>query len=150
MSTPLFIATERFDASDGDRWTIASRLGETSGAAGNRQPGFHALSPTVDATQEEESQHIVREDFRLDYYYNLDYLLRRIEGVRRRSVLGVYRNPRTHISSAAVHAGFHFCGYDLVEERMQDAGERIQQLRGGFPKAFRNEELNRFALIRWG
>ena len=38
---------------------------------------------------DEDWKHIVREDFRLDYFYHLDHLQRRVRDVCRKNILGL-------------------------------------------------------------
>jgi hypothetical protein len=144
MPTPLFIATERFDPSDGDKWSKYINWAKIPALAEIVSLDAMLCPRLIDRPEDEDWDHIVCEDFRLDYYYHLDCLLRRVEVARRRNVLGLYRNPEAHISSAPGTGDFRFCGYDLIEEQTQ-----ISALTncGGFPAAFRNEELNSFGLI---
>jgi len=144
MPTPLFIATERFDSSDGEKWREYFEWAKIPALVEVVTLDLMLCRRLIAAPQEEDWHHIVREDFRLDYYYHLDYLLRRVGGVRRRNILGLYRNPEEHVSTSPGPGDFRFCGYDLIEELTQ-----ISALTncGGFPEAFRNEELNRFGLI---
>ena len=143
-TAPLFKATERFDPSDGDRWqkyiewAKIPALTEIVGLDG-------MLCPTLLAEIEHDDwNHIVNESFRLDYFYDLDYLLGRVAGLSRRNILGLYRNPEAHIDLAPAAGGFEFLGYELIEEMTQ-----ISALTncGGFPNSFSNVELNNYWLI---
>lgn len=144
MPAPLFIATERFDPSDGERWEKYSQWARIP-AMTEIVSLDAALCPClIDTPQQEDWQHIVCEDFRLDYFYNLDYLKQRVQDIRRRNILGLYRNPEAHIVAAPAPGDFGFIGYDLIEERTQISAVTNC---GGFPDVFRNEELNLFGLI---
>lgn len=144
MPAPLFIATERFDPSDGKKWQEYTAWAKIPTLMEVVSLDALLCRHLINAPQGEDWQHIVCENFRLDYFYDLDYLKRRIESIRRRNILGLYRNPEAHLTVPPAAGDFHFLGYDLVEEQTQ-----ISALTncGGFPDVFRNEELNRFGLI---
>jgi hypothetical protein len=142
--TPLFIATERFDQSDESRWRSyvdwakIPQLVEVVSLDGVLCPRI------VKRLEDEDWNHIVCEDFRLDYFYHLNYLIRRIAGAPHTNILGLYRNPDAHIDIPPAEGGFVFMGYDLIEEATQ-----ISALTncGGFSETFSNEELNQYGLI---
>lgn len=144
MVTPVFIATERFDATDGEKWdwyfewAKIPRLTELVGLDSTLCP--RAINEFTD----EDWNHIECEDFRLSYFHQLDYLKRRVQGLSRINVLGVYRNPAIHITIPPASAPFSFIGHDLIEE-----ATHISALNncGGFPDVFRNDELNQFGLL---
>lgn len=143
MPTPLFIATERFDPSDSAwqnyiEWAAIPGLTEIVSLDSSLCPHL------IRTLRDEDWNHIVREDFRLDYFYHFDYLMRKVESINRRNILGLYRNPEVHITTPPTGEDFQFIGYDLIEEQTQISA--ITNC-GGFPDVFRNEELNRFGLI---
>lgn len=144
MTTPLFIATERFDPADGEKWekyfewAKIPNLTEIVGLDSILCPHLpHEIS-------DEDWLHVVNEDFRTDYFLHLDYLVERIKTQHRRNILGLYRNPTTHVSESPAVGDFTFMGYDLIEEQTQ-----ISALTncGGFPDVFHNSELNCCGLI---
>jgi hypothetical protein len=144
MIEPLFIATERFDPSDEEKWqkyfdwAKIPALKEVVGLDGS------LCKPVTEELLDEDWNHIVNADFQLRYFYHLDYLLNRVQAVKRRNILGLYQNPETHIIKAPATEDFRFMGYDLIEEQTH-----ISALTncGGFPDAFSNEELNSYGLI---
>ena len=101
-------------------------------------------SPIVTEFVDEDWEHNVQENYRLSYFYDLEYLIRRVAGVSRRNILGLYRNPDAPIEAAPAGRDFVFMGYDLIEEMTQ-----ISALTncGGFPETFSNDELNKYGLI---
>jgi hypothetical protein len=142
--TPLFIATERFSPADGEKWRKYfewAKIPQLTEIVGLDS----MLCPRI-ATElsDEDWNHVVCEDFRLDYFLHLDYLKQRTEGISRKNILGLYRNSETHIVAPPAPERFCFVGYDLIEEQTQ-----ISALTncGGFPDVFQNHELNRFGLI---
>ena len=144
MIIPLFIATERFDPTDGEKWrqyfewAKIPNLTEIVGLDSMLCP--HLPQEICD----EDWPHLVNEDFRTDYFLHLDYLLRRIQNQPRRNILGLYRNPPVHVADSPAGGDFIFMGYDLIEEQTQ-----ISALTncGGFPDVFNNSELNSCGLI---
>ncbi|MCX7425576.1 MAG: hypothetical protein NTW96_08135 [Planctomycetia bacterium] len=144
MTAPLFIATERFDPSDGDRWRSYCEWAKIPGLLEVVSLDFILCPRIVTELQEEDWHHIVCESFRSDYFYDLDYLKQRVQNVPRKNILGVFRNPDTHISSPPAPDNIRFVGYDLIEEETQ-----ISALTncGGFPDVFCNDELNCLGLV---
>jgi hypothetical protein len=144
MITPLFIATERFDPSDGEKWQAYCQWAKIPGLVEVVSLDRILCAHLIKEFQEEDWHHIVCEDFRLDYFFHLDYLKQRVQHVPRRNILGLYRSPEVHIAAAPAAGDFGFVGYDLIEEQTQ-----ISALTGcgGFPDVFRNDELNRFGLV---
>ena len=144
MAKPLFIASERFDRSDGEKWQKYFEWAKIPALVEVVSLDAMLCRHLIKEFQDEDWQHIVNEDFRLDYFYELDYLTYRIGGVSRRNILGLYRNPDCHIEAPPAPGDFAFMGYDLIEEKTL-----ISALTncGGFPDVFSNEELNRFGLI---
>jgi hypothetical protein len=144
MTEPLFIATERFDPSDGEKWMKYTEWANIHELAEVVSLDCMLCRHLINTPEDEDWQHIVCEDFRLDYFYHLDYLKSRVAPIRRRNILGLYRNPDAHIEVAPASGDFQFVGYDLIEEQTQ-----ISALTncGGFPDVFRNDELNRVGLI---
>lgn len=144
MNEPLFIATERFDPASGEvwrkyfEWAKIPALTEIVGLDGL------LCNLVLDEIVDEDWDHIVNADFQSRYFYHLDYLLKRVQTVKRRNILGLYRNPEMHITEAPAAGDFKFMGYDLIEE-----ATHISALTncGGFPDAFSNGELNAFGLL---
>lgn len=144
MTEPLFIATERFDPADGEKWLKYFQWAKIPALTEIVGLDSMLCRNLLNEIMDEDWNHIVNADFQLRYFYHLDYLLNRIQPVKRRNVLGLYQNPKTHISEAPAAGNFKFMGYDLIEEQTH-----ISALTncGGFPDAFSNEELNSCGLI---
>lgn len=146
VAEALFIATQRFDPADGERWQSYRQwaqipaLREVVSLDSILCPCLMSPFQYVD----EDWSHIVKADYRLDYFLDLDYLLRRLPPLPRRNVLGLYRNPSRHLDAPPAQGDFAFVGYDLIEEETQ-----ISALVncGGFPETFSNHELNEYGLI---
>jgi hypothetical protein len=144
MNIPLFIAIERFDASDGDKWQRYVEWARIPNLVEIVSLDSMLCPRLVRELKVEDWTHIVCENYRLDYFLHLDYLDQRTQATRRRNILGVYRNPTAHIIQSPAPQDFRFLGYDLIEEQTQ-----ISALTncGGFPDVFDNSELNSVGLI---
>jgi hypothetical protein len=140
----LFKVTERFDPSDGSRWESyyawakIPQLVEVVSL--DTMLCHHLLEEILD----EDWGYIVNESYRSSYFLDLKYLLQRVQGIDRKNILGLYRNPGHHVDNFPSPERFRFLGYDLIEEQTQ-----ISALTncGGFPDVFENGELNSLGLI---
>jgi len=140
----VFLATKRFDPSDGEKWDGYFAWAKIPALTELVSLDGLLCSRVVEEIVDEDWKYIVCENDRLDCFHDFDYLKRRVRDVSRVNLLGVYRNPETHISQPPAGGTFSFVGYDLIEEATQ-----ISALTncGGFPDVFLNAELNRFGLI---
>lgn len=144
MTELLFIATERFDPTDGEKWQKYFDWAKIPALKEIVSLDCLLCPHLVKEFTDEDWDHIVNENFRLDYFYHLDYLLNRVKDKPRRNVLGLFRNPNQHFTEFPTTGDFSFIGYDLIDEQTQ-----ISALTncGGFPDSFSKEELNVFGLI---
>jgi hypothetical protein len=94
--------------------------------------------------KQEYWNYIVKEDFMLHFFTDLDYLRSETAAISRKNLLCVFRNPTAEPSGAQVQEGFEFIGYDLLEK---DSGMSALTNCGGFPKAFSNGELSAKGLL---
>ncbi|HEY0912625.1 MAG TPA: hypothetical protein VGD75_20585, partial [Bradyrhizobium sp.] len=117
--TPMFTARTPFDSTDGPRWenyvrwAQVPRLIEVVGLDSMLCPNI--ISEYI----AEDWKYNVQNDCGFGYFYDLDYLRRRVANVPRKNILGVRRNPDAYIEAASAEAGFVFVGYDLIEEATQ-------------------------------
>lgn len=144
MVQPLFIATERFDPSDREKWQKYFEWAKIPALTEVVSLDCLLCPNLIGEILPEDWEHIVNADFRLNYFYHLDYLLNRVSDKPRRNILGLYRNPNAHIPTPPATGKFEFMGYDLIEEQTQ-----ISALTncGGFPDVFANHELNSCGLL---
>jgi len=139
---PFYIATERFGPAKGAEWdkylawSGLSRLREVVTLDA-------ILCPRViKEILPEDWNEIVNEDFMLDYFISLDYLMQRAGSLEGRNLLCVYKNPE---AQPPLHdSRFRFEGYDLVDVR---GGISALTNCGGFPLAFDNAELSAVGLL---
>lgn len=143
---PWFIATEKFSARSGDAWR---KYIEWSGL--RQLDEVVSLDPMLCPTllqtiKDEYWPHIVNEDFALNFFVDLDFLLNQLKlaNVADYSLLCVTRNPHSDPAPTIDSIAFEFLGYDLV-----DVGGSASALTncGGFPLAFSNSELSPKGLV---
>jgi hypothetical protein len=89
--------------------------------------------------------HNVAEDFRTEFFTDLDYLMRRVGDRSGVNVLAVIFEPDNKDLNAFQDERFQFIGFDLVERPGKGISAMVNC--GGFDKAFRPEDLNRYGLI---
>jgi hypothetical protein len=141
---PWYIATARFDpTSNPSGW--ASYVATT---------GLHHLNevvtldgllcpPILQDVKPNYWPHIVNEDFMLQFFTDLEFLLAEIARVPARNVLCVYRNPEAHPHPPSEQF-LEFVGYDLVD--VYGSNSALTNC-GGFPKAFLDSELTPQGLL---
>ena len=142
--TPAFIATHKFDQSDGERWANyfewakIPRLSDLVSLDGS-------LSGSIlpDLT-ENDWPHIDYDFPTYGFFRELSYLINRTKGISRRNVLGVLKNPDSHIQSPPFTEPFIFAGYDLIEDATSISAMTNC---GGFPEVFDSHELNHHGLL---
>jgi hypothetical protein len=139
-----FIATEPFTSRDGDKWrkyVAWSGLVQLDEVV-SLDP---MLSPSVlPEIKDNYWPYIVNEDFMLNFFVDLDFLLQAVSGVVKKNLLCVCRNPQTPIAPHKGKLNFEFLGYDLVDV---EGGASALTNCGGFPKAFANSELSSKGLL---
>jgi hypothetical protein len=135
---PWFMATEKFGPWNGPSWTNSiSRSGL------NQLEEVVSLDPMLCGTvlpeiKPEYWNYIVNENFMLNFFTDLEFLLREAAAVQDKNVLGVFRNPPDDpfVSGQPIH--LEFLGYDLMD--VIGSASALTNC-GGFPKAFSNAEL---------
>jgi hypothetical protein len=140
----LFIATVRFNPSDGSRWQSYYEWANIPQLAEVVSLDSMLCPRLITEIRDEDWNHIVCANFRTAYFLDLEYLKRKVQGISRRNILGLYRNPDLHVMDPPSPEDFRFVGYDLIEEQTQ-----ISALTncGGSPDVFSNDELNSVGLI---
>jgi hypothetical protein len=140
-----FTARERFDPADGERWRSYFEWAKIPALREVVSLDTMLCPCVIDEMTDQDWAHAGGANFMFGYFRDLDYLIGRIPRGKRRNILGVYRNPTSHIGH--MEAGDHrlaFFGYDLIED--QTSISALSNC-GGFPKVFSNDELNEFGLL---
>jgi hypothetical protein len=139
----LYIATEKFEASSGKAWNDyvdwsgLRHLNEIIGLDGM------ICKAVLEEIKGDYWDHIVNEDNMTCFFTDFDFLLGEIGDPTNLNVIGAIRAPREDVSSMP-WGGFIFRGYDLLD---QDHSVSALTNCGGFPDAFRNDELSDCGLI---
>ncbi len=104
------------------------------------------LCPSVvDFTDDDRDwDHLADQDDIYGMFEDLDYLLKRIEGIAPVNILAAVRNPQADCKTEFPNPRFTFKGYDLVDP-VCSIGALTDC--GGFPGVFQNEELSNVGLI---
>jgi hypothetical protein len=141
---PWYIATETFTSRRGEAWT---KYVDWSGLT--QLDEVVTLDPMLCPTvlpelKNEYWPHIVNEDFMLNFFVDLDFLLDEASGIHDRNLLCVYRNPPGPPPPYAGPVSFEFLGYDLVDV---EASASALTNCGGFPDVFDNRELSSKGLL---
>ena len=144
MATPRFIALERFDPSDGEKWHSYTQWANIPALEEVISLDTSLCPRIIREFGPDDWAQSMHADVAIDYFSNLEYLLQRVAGTPRKNILGLYRNPEAPIDQSPGAGEFVFVGYDLIEELTQ-----ISALTncGGFPNSFSNSELNKYGLI---
>jgi len=134
-----YTAIERFDPNNGERWIGYTRwLGRTDL---KRVITLDSLlcPPVVHAESSGDWEYVVKEDFMLDFFTDLDFVLRRVAGHRPSVVLAVTREPSVAEVNDFTDPNFEFAGYDVVDAQFS-ASALLSSSR--FPELYRVEELS--------
>jgi hypothetical protein len=110
-----YTAIERFDPDNGERWLGFTRwLGRTDF---ERIITLDSnLCPSVVHPESANDwQFVAKEEFMLDFFTHLDFVLRRVAGRRPSLVLAVARDPSAEDIDAFPHPDFEFAGFDVVD-----------------------------------
>jgi hypothetical protein len=140
--TPWYIAVEPFDPRAGENWTnYVARSGLTQLVEVVSLDS--SLCPCViKELQEEGWKHNVHKDYVIDFFLDLDYLLKRVVDLGSANILAAVRNPVEECTNLFPDGRFEFRGYDLIGSGMSALTNC-----GGYPLAFRDEELSTSGLL---
>ena len=134
-----YTAIERFDRDNGERWVGYTRwLGRTDLI---RVVTLDSLlcPPVIHPESADDWQFVAKEEFMLDFFTDLDFVLQRVSGHRPSVVVAIARDPSPADVSDFPHPDFEFAGFDIV-----DAQFTASALLNGcnFPEAFDVSELS--------
>ena len=135
-----YTAIERFDSDNGERWVGYTRwLGRTDLT---RIVTLDSIlcPPVVHVESSSDWQFVAQEEFMLDFYNNLDFVLQRVASHRPSVVLAVSRDPTAEDISSFTHPDFEFAGFDVVDTQFI-ASALLNGHR--FPGLFKLSELSR-------
>jgi len=110
-----YTAIERFDPGNGERWLGYTRwLGRTDLT---RVVTLDSIlcPPVVHVESSDDWQFVAKEEFMLDFFTDLDFVLRCVVGHRPSVVVAVARDPSAADVSGFSHPDFEFAGFDVVD-----------------------------------
>ena len=113
-----FTAIEKFDRDNGERWADYARWIGHSDLVRIVTLDSLLCPPVVHAESAEDWQFVAKEDFMLDFFTDLDFVLRGVAGHRPAEVLAVIREPSAAEVENFSHPDFEFAGFDLMDTRM--------------------------------
>jgi len=140
-----YLANQPFSPANGAEWNQYiewSHLTQLKALVG--LDGLLCKRPYNGQVEAEDWNHIVKRDFLLDYFHDLDYLLKKIGDRNDVQVLALEMNPTEASVAAFQDKRFTFLGYDLVW-RMGAISALTNG--GGYPLAFDNGELSEIGLV---
>jgi hypothetical protein len=134
-----YTAIERFDPNNGERW-----LGYTHWLGRSDLKRVVTLDsllcPTVVHVQSgDDWEFVAKEDFMLDFFTDLGFVLRRVAGHRPSVVVAVIREPSADDVSGFSDPDFEFAGFDVVDTQLH-ASALLSGSR--FPGLFKVSELS--------
>ena len=141
---PLYIAVEKFGPWMGQRWHEYVEWSGLTQLSEIVSLDAALCSPVLEEVKDEYWPHIVNEDFMLDYFKDLNFLLAQVSEAKEKYILCVFRNPPSHPIAPTETLKFEFLGYDLVD--VFGTASALSNCRG-FQKAFSNSEINSYGLI---
>lgn len=141
---PWFTATARFDpnanAQEWERYLAGSGLKQLEEVV---TLDILLCPPVLRDVKPTYWPHIVNEDYMLQFFISLEFLLGEVAAIPSKNVLCVFRNPGA-VPVPPEEGSWSFIGYDLVDVF---GGNSALTNCGGFPKSFSDSELNSKGLL---
>jgi hypothetical protein len=141
---PLYIVVERFDARRGEAWDEFISWSGLKHVQEIVSLDSSLCARAVAEILDEDWPHIVNENFMLDYFTDLEYLLERVPAWQTENLLCVFRNPEAPPQLPTGRMRFEFLGYELVD--VTGAASPVTNCVDE-PSIFSSEELNRYGLF---
>ena len=134
-----YTAIERFDPNNGERWVGYTRwLGRTD--LKRVVTLDNLLCPAVVHVQSgDDWEFVAKEEFMLDFFTDLGFVLRRVTGHRPSVVVAVTREPSAADVSDFTDPNFEFAGFDVVDAQFS-ASALLSSSR--FAELYRVSELS--------
>ena len=110
-----YAAIERFDRNNGERWIEYIRGMDRTDLVRIVTLDSILCPPVVHVESGDDWQFVAKEEFMLDFFTDLDFVLRRTAGHRPSVVVAVARDPSATDVSGFAHIDFEFAGFDVVD-----------------------------------
>jgi hypothetical protein len=140
----IFTATKRFDRSCGDAWDKYVGWSKLTHLREVVSLDTILCHHVIQELREEDWNHNVHADYRLYYFRDLDYLMRRVGSLDAVNILALADEPGES-DLAWLDGRFAFQGFDLVEDQ---TGISALTNCGGFDKVFSPGDLAPNGLVR--
>src|ERR1044071_3659572 len=111
----FYAAIERFDAENGDRWVNYLRWLGRSDLKQIVTLDSTICPPLVHPESGSDWDFVVKEEFMINFFTDLNFVLRRAKEYPRAQVVAVARNPSAQDVEAFTHQDFEFAGFDVVD-----------------------------------
>src|ERR1017187_3498230 len=123
-----YTAIERFDRDSSDLWVGYTRwLGRTDLKLLVTLDSL-LCPPVVHPESADDWQFVAQEEFMLDFFTDLDFVLRRVSGHRPSVVVAVARDPSAADVSDFPHPDFELAGFDVVDTQFIRSEEHTSEL----------------------
>jgi hypothetical protein len=110
-----YAAIERFDRDNGERWMGYARwLGRTD-LQRVVTLDSHLCRPLIHVESGADWEFVAQEEFMLDFFTDLDFVLRRAAGIPRALVVAATRDPSEADVGGFSRPDFEFEGFDVVD-----------------------------------
>ena len=110
-----YTAIERFDHDNGERWVGYTRwLGRTD-LTRIVTLDSALCPPVVHPESADDWPFVAKEEFMLDFFTSLDFVLQRVAGHRPSVVIAIARDPSADDVSNFPHPDFELAGFDVVD-----------------------------------
>jgi hypothetical protein len=110
-----YTALERFDPNNGDRWVDYIRWLGRNDITRIVSLDSILCATVVHAQSSEDWQFVAKEEFMLDFFTDLNFVLQRVAGHRPSMVVAVARNPSEADVNGFLQPDFEFAGFDVVD-----------------------------------
>jgi hypothetical protein len=136
---PLFTCRERFDDHDGESWNNY-RIWLGRNDLSRIVTLDTMLCPLLIRLESAEDwAFVVDEDFMLDFFTDLEFVMQRSASFPRAMVLAVVREPTEEDIASFSRSDFEFVGFDVLDVH-RDVSALVNC--GGWPDVFSNSELS--------
>jgi hypothetical protein len=134
-----YAAIERFNPDNGERWKSFTRWLGRSDLARIVTLDNTLCPPVVHPQSADDWEFISKEEFMLDFYTSLEFVLKRVAGHRPSEVIAVARDASLEEVEGFPQPEFEFCGFDLVDTEFSTSA----LLNNRFPDVVNVSKLSR-------
>ena len=110
-----YAALEKFDSGNSQRWQEYIRWLGRSDLQRVVTLDSNICSPRVHVESGNDWEFVAREEFMLDFFTDLNFVLRRAAGQDRWMVVAVMRDPSAEDVAGFSQPNFEFAGFDVVD-----------------------------------